>query len=318
MGKKFIPNGDLDFSTMAHGFATTLAKDPGRYHIAPAEADELVEAVQRYRAALQKCRFGERSMTATRVKEEARHAAELIIRRLAHVIRANPKIDAIAKLGLGLKERAANAKPLTCPQEPPRLRFLQALHRGAATPMHELKFSALDYSARPPGAVRLELFVDLVPPDEPLPAHPGANHGSRPWYLRSYTKSPIVLVPPMARVPMRMLYWGRWADSTGAVGPFSATVAGWIEGGTHHVGLPGAPALTMGFGHKPVPILEDARDPAGPATRERTYVVAVMEAQYHSMNPRQVSVSVSLPAPPERDEPRRLEGPQAPPIEEAA
>jgi hypothetical protein len=35
----------------------------------------------------------------------------------------------------------------------------------------------------------------------------------------------------MARVPMRVVYWGRWADSVGNVGPFSATAAAWIEAG---------------------------------------------------------------------------------------
>ena len=103
--------------------------------------------------------------------------------------------------------------------------------------MHELSF--FDFTTRstrkPEGAVRLELFVDLVLTDEPIPARPGANHGGRPWYLRSYTRSPIVLAPPMASVPMRVVYWGRWADSVGNVGPFSATAVGWIEGGSHVV-----------------------------------------------------------------------------------
>ena len=110
---------------------------------------------------------------------------------------------------------------------------MRALHEGGgATPVHELAFHAMDHTkARPAGAVRLELFVDLVPPEEPIPAHPGANLASRPWYLRSYTRSPIRLVPPLARMPMQVVYWGRWADSAGSVGPFSATAVAWIEGG---------------------------------------------------------------------------------------
>jgi hypothetical protein len=57
-------------------------------------------------------------------------------------------------------------------------------------------------------------------------------HGTS-LYLRSYTRSPIRLTPPMAKVPMRIVYWARWADSTGNVGPFSATAAAWIEGGNY-------------------------------------------------------------------------------------
>jgi hypothetical protein len=154
--------------------------------------------------------------------------------------------------------------------------------------------------------VRLELFVDLIPPDEPIPAYPAANHGGRPWYLRSYTRSPIVIAPPMPRVPMRVVYWGRWADSTGNVGPFSATAAGWIEGGSHHM-LPGGTRIGT-IGKQPVPMLEDVRASVS-QKRERTYVVAVLEAQYQSINPQ--SAAPSLPAPDEAQrEQRQLEAPK--------
>src|SRR5690242_90192 len=105
----------------------------------------------------------------------------------------------------------------------------------------------------------MELFVDLIPPDEPIPAYPGANLGGRPWYLRSFTRNPIIIAPPMPRVPMRVVYWGRWADSVGNVGPFSATTVGWIEGGTHHA-LPGGAGTGIGR-VKALPIFDDARDP---------------------------------------------------------
>src|SRR4051812_16691012 len=97
--------------------------------------------------------------------------------------------------------------------------------------------------------------------------HPASNHGLRPWYWRSYTRSPIVLAPPMARVPMRVLYWARWADSMVNVGPFCSTVAGWIEGGSHSY-LPGGVRRKLAtFGQEPAPaLIEDARQ-AGPASR---------------------------------------------------
>lgn len=50
------------------------------------------------------------------------------------------------------------------------------------------------------------------------------------------------------------------------------------------------------FGNrKAVPVLEDVAA-AGPAGRERTYVVAVLEAQYQSLGPRDAAPS-ALPAP---------------------
>ena len=318
MAEKFIPNGDVAFDMMAYHFAQHIAQEPGRFAVSREDSDALSAAVAAYRAALQAARApGTRSQGATYAKEQARAEAERHIRRLANLIRHNDAVDAQAKFALKLRERPAKATPQTLPDEPPRLKFVRALHEGnGAAPVHELVFYEFHSfsKSKPPGAARIELFVDLIPPDEPIPAHPGANHGGRPWYLRSYTRNPIVLAPPMARVPMRVVYWARWADSMGNVGPFSATAAAWIEGGSHHM-LPGG--MGMGRPGQPQPQLINDATPVGPAGRERKYFVALVEAQYESMNARHVESSPALPAPAqgERREPRQLEGPAA---EEAA
>jgi len=280
MAGKFIPNGDMDFKVMAEQFARAIAREPARFGVGDADAQALSQKVEGYAEAFQAARWGgtSGSRAQTMAKDQAREDAERIIRRLAHTIRANDRVDAQARLLLGLRERAKRTKMsraadgLVGPLEPPRLWFVRALHEAnAATPMHELKFRSHDWSkAKAAGAARLELFVDLVPPDEPVPAHPGANLSSRPWYLRSYSRSPIVLVPPMARVPMRVVYWGRWADSSGNVGPFSKTVAAWIEGGSHH--LMGA-RFNRTFEPVRMPLLE-ARAAALPAL-EAVQVVAM-------------------------------------------
>lgn len=312
MGRKFIPNGDGDFATMAENFARTIAADPGRLGMAQGDSDALSAAVAAFGAALQEARFGGRSAAATRAKDDARAAAERIIRPLGHLLRSNARIDAATKILLGIRPRAQKAKTLTCPQEPPRLRFVRALHEGSgAAPAHELAFCAWESAsmAKPPGAVRLELFVDLVPPEEPIPAHPGAHHGSRPWYLRSYTRSPVRLTPPMARVPMRVVYWGRWADSLGNVGPFSETAVAWIEGGSHQM-LPGGTGVALG--RQPVLTVEDVPSD-GPEGRHESYRVAVLEVRYASMSGPDTNAA-ALPAPARRQA-RQLEGP---PAEEAA
>jgi hypothetical protein len=78
--------------------------------------------------------------------------------------------------------------------------------------------------------VRIELFVDLVPPGEPIPTWPGARWGGRTWYLRSFTRSPMTVEYPKCDEPMRVVYWARWADATGATGPWSPTLATRVEG----------------------------------------------------------------------------------------
>lgn len=167
------------------------------------------------------------------------------MRRLANLLRANETLGPADRVALGLPERTKRPKVLTVPNEPPRLRFARAIHEGnGAVPEHELKFTSLDDKPRPAGAVRVELFVDMIAPDGAIPAYPGARVGGgdgRPFYLRSYTRSPIRLIPPIADVPMRVVYWARWADTAGNVGPFSATAVGWVEGGSHFVRAPALP-----------------------------------------------------------------------------
>jgi hypothetical protein len=54
--------------------------------------------------------------------------------------------------------------------------------------------------------------------------------GGRPWYLGSFTKSPIRVSPPIPPTPMLVVYWVRWADSSCRTGPFSKTCEARWEG----------------------------------------------------------------------------------------
>jgi hypothetical protein len=175
------------------------------------------------------------------------------------------------------------------------------LHAGTgALPMHELKFSSVDYSCtKPSGATRLELFVDLIAPAEPVPFFPGANDGGRPWYLRSFSRSPIRVAPPICRVPMLVLYWGRWADAIGNVGPFSQTVVSRIEGWSRLVSMYDPNSRR----HELVRALEDVSQ-GGAGTRK--YSVEVLDAQFRALHAEALQ-------PPAR-ETRQLEAP----LEEAA
>lgn len=286
MTKKFIPNGDMDFVTMAEIFAQGVANDPAKYFVSCDDSAALSVAVERFRAALNAVRAGGgRSQITTAAKDAARIEAEKIIRRIAGAIRNNPSITAAAKMGLDMRERSAKQKELTVPNESPRLQFVRAIHDAAMVPVHELSFTSLDRKPKPPGAVRVELFVDLISPDEPIPPGPGmAGDGERgggarwPFYLRSFTRSPIRVTPPLASVPMRVVYWARWADSSGNVGPFSATAVGWTEGGSHHLMGMAGPGLKL-----PKMIDISSMETVGEAdeTRHRhsTVIVALMETQ---------------------------------------
>ena len=78
--------------------------------------------------------------------------------------------------------------------------------------------------AKPSGVARVELFVELVDKDEPIPTHPTQLSGGRLWYVGSFTKNPIIVDVPIPSQPMRVVYWARWAGHrNNDVGPFSQT-----------------------------------------------------------------------------------------------
>jgi hypothetical protein len=134
--------------------------------------------------------------------------------------------------------RPKRVKRRECPQIAPVLKFIGSTDpygSAAQGGRHILEYGN-DFnrksSARPHGAARLELFVDLVPVGQPVPMHPGQRSGGRYWYLRSYTTSRFEVDFPVIDdgTPMLVCYWGRWADSSGGFGPFSKTCVSRVEG----------------------------------------------------------------------------------------
>jgi hypothetical protein len=303
-----IPTNDSDFVQMAVNFAKTIANDRARFNITQDDSDELTRAVEHFRTTFNASRQnGSRSQIATRQKNEAAAEVKRIITRLVQMLRVNDALNSVDCIHLGIPERSTKAIRKSCPMEPPELIFVRAMHQSSGSgPMHELRYRAISGygKTKPDGAVRLELFVDLIPPDQEVPTRPGGNHGGRPWYLRSYTRSPIMLHPPMARVPMRVVYWARWADSTGNFGPFSATAAAWVEGG--HVSSPGQ---IFGTNRPPQTRLHVEANATDSNKLDATYTVALLEAHYQSFTVQQV-----LPENPKLEvtvvkETKQIEGP---------
>ena len=255
---KFIPEADSDFAFTALQFATILRADPAAHGLAEEDAASVEAAVEAFRAALiPALRKRSRTAEAVYAKDQARAKAEAIVRRYANIIRANPEVSATKKALLRIKERPARLRARVCPRRKPTLMYVATregenglLGRGMGSGVHLIKFFDVDEwgnyrRAKPEGAARLELFVGFVAPGEPIPKHPAEASGGWPLYLRSYTRSPAEVEFPMPRSgPMMVVYWGRWADATGEVGPFSATleahVEGWVEAGAGTMAVTGA------------------------------------------------------------------------------
>lgn len=246
---KFIPEADSDFALTAHNFMYIVRKDPAAVGLAPAQAQDVEEAVTEYRSALARSsnRLTRSQQTILR-KDVAREKCEKVIRRCANIIRANPDVDEVTKKALRLKPRPARLRDRKCPQNPPMLRFVgsgdgvaQEAGIGNGSGVHVLEWWANSSRfvgdretgkwrrARPDGAARLELFVELVPVGHAIPHHPAELMG-RPWYLGSFTTSRMEVTYPIPSEPMLVVYWGRWADARGRVGRFSKTCTARVEG----------------------------------------------------------------------------------------
>ena len=237
MSRKFIPNGDSEFACMARVFAGAIARDPKKYTFSDADAQELTRRVTEYREAL--CAavgYRTRNPSTIFLKNEKRVRAEEIVRRFANVIRASHQIGTGDKLLALVKERPKKLRKRTVPFAAPVLQYMGAPRNAGPNSgrhlLHVTEGFTFVNKSKPNGAVRVELFVDLVAPGDPVPRFPGEFLGGRPWYLRSFTKNPIKVQHPMPPVPMLVVYWARWADAKGDVGPFSQTCVTRVEGFT--------------------------------------------------------------------------------------
>lgn len=225
MAGKFIPDSDSGFARMARVFSDNIALEPERYFLTAEDARDIGYAVSEFRHHLALASWpSTRSASRIAEKDAARQRAERIVRKYGAMIRANPQINRSAKVCVGVRERPGRLHRRECPRSAPHLRYL-----GSEGGVHLLEFReewGARSRAKPRGASRLELFVEMVEPGRAIPAGPGA----RPWYLRSFTSSPMRVQFPMPEAPRMIVYWGRWADATGEVGPWSRRVVARVEG----------------------------------------------------------------------------------------
>ena len=251
---KFIPEADSDFAFVASSyFSQPIMKDPKAFGLNDDDAARIAEAVRTFRLAFAKTYFRfSRNPKLVMEKDLAREKAEAIVRKYANIIRANPDVSQLNKWRLRLKKRPKKLGKRKCPRQAPQLQFIGTadgmvggIGQGSGSGVHVLKYFDqgddtvivpskvvfMNRRAKPDGAVRIELYFDMVPVGEPVPVHPGER--GWPKYLRSYTRSPIeVEFPIPVNGPMLIVYWARWADSTGEVGRWSKTCVARVEGWT--------------------------------------------------------------------------------------
>ncbi len=244
MAKKFIPDGDSEFALMARSFVSYLVQHAQRIGFPQEDAEKILSATKVYRDALTaNSRRHNRSRATVMTKDAARMDSERLIREAGHRLRLIRTLTPEDKVCLRIVERPARLRPRKCPQIPPEMKLLASLEGGVRQAgKHVISFCESFWKktqAKPEGADRLELFVDLLRPGEKV-IDPSRRTNGHPLYLRSYTRSPIQVDCPKSDVPVRVIYWARWANNTGEVGPFSKPLVAPVElTDWSHLALPG-------------------------------------------------------------------------------
>jgi len=212
----YIPRTDEGKRTWFNNLARLVSIDPEAYDLTEEDTVNLTNLAERFAAAYQLVQQpSERTTSRVRGKNEARKLALEVFRRVAMFIKYNPAIDDDLKGPLGLHLDDPALSRLGSPQSAPTLYIVES-----AMLRHKLRYADRETpsrAAKPAGAQRLELFVEITagkPTGDPRNAR----------YLRSYSKQPFWVIHDEQDGSRFATYYGRWATNTGAFGPWSAGV----------------------------------------------------------------------------------------------
>jgi hypothetical protein len=205
MGADYIPEADALAVTWMSRFASILLVEWDTYHLTQQQAIDIDSAVQAFEAAHQVARASvTRCPPAIIVKNEARQAAEKLIRPAAQKIRIDVNIPAALKAAIGLKPPGARIGRIHPPASCPVLYFSGITLSGQIT----IRFydSQSLKGRRPYGAVGLELYEQIDAAD---------------WrFIGLHTRSTIRINPAVSQPGQSASYKARWVTARGETGEF--------------------------------------------------------------------------------------------------
>ncbi len=211
-----IPRQDAQAVNYINIFATKVAMGPGVYMLSSADSAAISLAAANlqsaYTAAITPATRNKLTVSA---KDEARNAAEALIRLYSIQIKYNAGITTQDKEAIGIAQPNPFRSQRNVPNSSPLLAILGNLP-GSQT----LRFSDAntpDSRRKPFGAQMLELRVavaETVVTDVAL---------AKPCGI--FSKNPIGVAFDNADNKKVASYFGRWADTKGEVGPWSLPIS---------------------------------------------------------------------------------------------
>lgn len=218
--KPYIPRSDAEFSPFAQQFCNAINNDPARYMMSPADGQWLMQALQRFLAALAVAtNNANRTHGTIAAKQDARSILQGLIRDYSAHIRANKGIVDEDKINVGVPPGNIVRKKRRCPTTAPLLNYIGSLPGIDQLVFHDSNTTTS--KMKPYGAERLELWraysILAGPNAEPMPKKEDAK------LVGSFKKSKMLIETDLEQEACgaRPTYWGRWVGFHGDVGPWS-------------------------------------------------------------------------------------------------
>ncbi len=204
MASPYIPASDANFDIWSANFSTKLTAAPTTYGLIAGDAVAVAAVVLTWHNAyLAATTPATRTPVTIAAKDNARAAAEALIRPYATRVSTNPAVTDANKVALGVTVRTTVPTPIPPPTTVPNLSLLAAI-TGQQT--LEYKESGTSNKAKPYGSIGVQLFraigtVFATDPDQAVfvcvatksPSVQGFNSGDSgkkvTWFARFTTAS---------------------------------------------------------------------------------------------------------------------------------
>lgn len=230
MGADYIPERDGEAARWMRSLARGLVDHPELYRVSAEDAAEIEAAVVAFRAALARSLTpATRTRPAVSGKNDARKAAERLIRPMAQRIRTDTRIDAAAKVNIGLHPGGKRRRVVGPPASSPRLSLRATLDGWVTVKVSD---SETGRRARPREAVGMELYVSVRPAAAARGEVPAGEAGAMTgesmaaWrFLGLFTATPFAVDPRAGGPGDEVTLMGRWVTRRGEPGAFGQAKA---------------------------------------------------------------------------------------------
>jgi hypothetical protein len=216
MANDWLPREDAQLMLFLENFATRVVAEPSRWQLVAADATSIQNAVTLFSNSMAVISNpGARTETAIIAKNDARTAAEGLVRQYALQIKYNSGIPDEDKELLGIRPVNPNREPIEVPTSSPIIGIIAAT-QGA----HTLRYTDTAdpaSKAKPHGAAELQLFINIgdTPGGDPLDAQ----------FVGKFTKNPMAVGFTVADSGRWATYHARWCSPRGDTGPWSTPVS---------------------------------------------------------------------------------------------